>query len=133
MNNVTKMPKKKPKIAPRAWLQSNLQIFTITEHEYLIKDMSKGLEKEEVLSYFGLVYEELPEYDQFFFDVSFARGRIDQKHNAVLKVIDSMSGKTALQSSLAYLQRFGNDTWKQDVKLTSDQPGTVKLIIDSGQ
>jgi len=131
MENVTTLPKKIPKAAPRNWIQKELQVFIIAEHEYMIRDMSKGLEKEELLSYFGLVYSDLPSYDKFFFDVTFARGRIDQKHNAVLKLVESMNGNSALQSSLAYLQRFGNDIWKQDVKLASDKPSKVELIINT--
>lgn len=133
MNPVTKLPIKTKRAAPRSWNQDNIRAFTVSEHEYMIKDMAKGLEKDEILAYLGLEYTDLCEYDRFFFDVTFARGRVDQKHHAVLKLVESMSGKTALASSLAYLTRFGNSTWKAPEGTGEKIAKGIKIVVDTGE
>ncbi len=134
MSKVTQFSSDTPiKAAPRFWDQEQLKVFNLDEHQFLIKELARGLDPDEVLSYLGVDYDMLPQYDKWFFNTTFNRGRIDQKHAAVLSLVNSMSGKTALQSSLAYLLRFGNDTWKKDVNAVGPAvPATVKLIIDDG-
>jgi len=88
--------------------------------------MSFGLTKQEVLDYWGLSYEKLPENDKWFFDVNFAKGRSQAKRIAVDRLFTTMKLSNAKDSCMAYLVRF-SDNWDDGV---DDKASGRKYILE---
>lgn len=128
MSAVTKIKRK----APAEWDQKQLRVFNLSSDEYQIKQFAKGMEPEEVLAWYGLERNDLPPYDEWFFDVTFKRGRLEAKKESVDKLFANMSSQKGLEASLAYLTRFGNERWQSD---KNTDPGKVKglkiILTDS--
>ena len=94
---------------PRSWDQRDLRYFEAHIHEGEIKRLAAGLDREEVLNYYGLTEGLLDDYDQYFFDICFIRGRMEAKHDAVKSLFKQMNdGRGGVQASLTYLGRFAN-------------------------
>lgn len=117
-----------PKIPPKQWDFDEAQVFTNLE-VIEIGQMAKGLEKDEILTFYGLKYSDLPSYDKWILDVTFDRARINAKKDAVHKLFGSMTGKDALAGSLAYLSRFGNQNWQSE-GTGSKIPKSIKIVVE---
>ena len=119
-----------PKIPPVVWDSAKLQVFE-RKHEMEIRSLSPGLEIGEILSYYGIdSVDSLPEYDRWFLETAHSRGRIIAKQNAVASIIKSMESRDALAASLAYLTRFGNDSWQSDSGIGSKIPKSIRIVME---
>lgn len=116
---------------PASWDEQRLQFFRETyRFEGEIKRLAAGLDREEVLNYYGLTDGVLPEYDQYFFDICFIRGRMDAKHKAVQRLFDQMGeGRNGTHAALAYLNRFANSFKGEAGK--NDIPKAIKIEVVS--
>ena len=116
---------------PASWDEQQLQFFRETyRFESEIKRLSAGLDREEVLNYYGLTDGILPEYDQYFFDICFIRGRMDAKHKAVQRLFDQMGeGRNGTHAALAYLNRFANSFKGEAGK--NEIPKAIKIEVVS--
>lgn len=113
---------------PRHWDAGQLQFFTL-EHIPEIKALAQGLSKEETLNFYGLSKGLLPEYDEFFFDIQYIRGRIDAKQRAVQNLFENMRatrGNGGVQATLAYLNRFA-DSFKGHGDELTGMPKAIRI------
>lgn len=114
---------------PASWDQNKLTFFTAYTHEQEIKALAAGLNREEVLNYYGVTEGMLPDEDQYFFDICFIRGRMDAKHRAVKALFSQMNdSRQGTQAALSYLQRFA-DSFKGDADKSSAVPKAVRIEI----
>lgn len=128
MSNVTQ--NNLPSIPPAVWDATKLQVFE-RKHEMEIRSLSPGLEIAEILEYYGIDdINLLPEYDRWFLEVSWNRGRIIAKQNAVASIIKSMESRDSLAASLAYLTRFGNDAWQDSSASGAKVPKSIKIVME---
>ena len=114
---------------PKTWDMSKLEFFNPHEHTPEINQLCIGLNKEEVLEYYGITYDDLPEYDKWYFDITFTRGRTTAKSNAVGKLFTAMKGRDALPASLSYLTRFGGD-WIEKAGESDKMPKSIKIVVE---
>ena len=119
-----------PRIPPVKWDFSKIQVFERL-HEAEIRSLAPGLEMDEVLSYYGIEsIDLLPEYDRWFFETTWNRGRIIAKQNAAASLIDAMSSRDALPASLAYLTRFGGPNWQAAEGTGAKVAKGLKIVIE---
>lgn len=119
-----------PKIPPTVWDEDSLEVFE-RKHEMEIRSLAPGLEMEEILEYYGIdSIDLLPDYDRWFFEVTWKRGRILAKQNAAAALIKALEGKGAIDASLHYLTRFGNDNWKMDSASGFKTPKSIRIVMD---
>ena len=92
--------------------------------------MSAGMEPEEILSWYDLEYGQLSDYDRWFFDVTFRRGRLEAKKQAVSQLFANMqSPNKGMEASLAFLQRFGNERWQADKSTSQGKIKGLKIFV----
>jgi hypothetical protein len=120
----------KGKIPPKQWDKNELSVFSGgTLYEIEIRSLAVGLSKEEVLEYYGLELGDLPPYDRWFFDVTYARGRLIAKQNATAAMFEAMKGRDQLNASLAYMTRFGNEQWKEKAGVAGGAK-EIRIVVD---
>jgi len=117
---------------PVNWDQQQLQFFNAMEHTAEIMALAQGLSMEEVLNFYGITIGLLPDYDEFFFEITYIRGRMKAKQEAVQSLFDNMKiakGGIGTQASLAYLTRFA-DSFKGEVNgANSGTPKAIKIEL----
>lgn len=83
-----------------------LKIDWATDIAYL----SRGLGKDEILAYYGIIEKELSKEDNKFIDIVIVRGKTDAIAEATKFFFDSMKdSKMAASTALSYLTRFAKD------------------------
>lgn len=119
-----------PKLPPNSWDESQLAVFS-KRNEVEIRSLAPGLELDEILEYYNIEsLDDLPDYDRLFLEVTFKRARIIAKQNATAHLISSMVGANALSASLAYLTRFGNESWKDSNGTGVKPPKGIRIVLD---
>jgi hypothetical protein len=116
---------------PKSWDQTQMQFFNAAEHKAEIMALAQGLTMEEVLNFYGITSGILPDYDEFFFEVTYIRGRMKAKQEAVQSLFDNMKvakGGIGTQASLAYLTRFA-DSFKGEVNGSDGTPRAIKIEV----
>ena len=114
---------------PNNWDYSKLEFFE-RKDESVIQNLAPGMEMNEALEYFDVTPAELSEYDTQFFRVTFKRGRLIAKQNAISSVFSQMNGASGLSAALNYLSRFGNEAWKADAAGSVKVPKEIKVVFD---
>lgn len=119
------MSKKRP---PEQWSDNDVEFFS-TSDIMDIRDLSRGLSKDEVLAYYGLQYDDLGRKDQFFFDIEYNRGQVLAKKTAVDRLFTSMTDRNGHQASLAFLKRFA-EKWPDSEEVASEGGKTIKFMLE---
>lgn len=114
---------------PAQWNPQKLNFFRdVYRFEDEIKSLAAGLDREEVLNYYGLTDGILKGYDAYFFDICFLRGRMKAKHDAVKHLFTQMrDGKSGTQAALSYLGRFAN-SFRGEANANS-MPKAIKIEL----
>ncbi len=129
---MTYVNKFKGKIPPNVWDEDRLEFWNNPKIQSVeIQHLAMGQSREEILDYYFLDDEILQEhdYDAWFFEVNFRRGRMLAKQNATASLFDSMKGNSA--ASLAYLTRFGKEEWQSDSGTSASHAAEIKVVLDT--
>ena len=115
---------------PRSWDYSQLQFFkSPLEQGAEIESLARGLTRQEVLSFYCLTEGLLPDYDEFFFDTHFMRGRIQGKQDAVKALFSSMKAKNGgSQAAVEYLSRFA-EVFQESKQGSSKLPKSISMYL----
>ncbi len=94
-----------------------------------IQSMAPGLMREEILEYYNLDEYDLSDYDYWFFDANYKRGRIVAKQNVVSKLLANADNPTV---AAAYMNRFGKGEWQNRPSGKEAGVKEIKLVLDDG-
>lgn len=118
----------KGKMPPKIWDKGRFEVWDKPDFQKLeIQNMAPGLSRAETLLYYNLEEDDLPDYDLWFFDVHYNRGRLLAKQNATAKLMDCMDGNA--QAILAYMSRFGKEEWQNTPTGGSGKQGAGEITV----
>lgn len=107
-----------------------LKIFNESDHAAELRHLACGMSIEEICDYYGIIFEELPETDKFFFCRMFLKGRTSGALRATEALFSAMKDRDGARASLTYLKNFAPG-WrsidKEDV--ADNKPRKVQIEV----